>query len=70
MRLPQACATASCAAIVAGGMAATSLAASGSIHTVAGTGVPGALHTGAAVTSQLNTPSDVAATRPVEHSDP
>ncbi|CAA9487143.1 MAG: hypothetical protein AVDCRST_MAG13-1525, partial [uncultured Solirubrobacteraceae bacterium] len=61
MRLSRACAAASCAAIATGGMAATSLAASGGIDTVAGTGIPGTVASGVATTSQLDTPSDVVA---------
>jgi hypothetical protein len=62
MRLSPACVAASWTVLAAcATAAAASASASGSISTVAGTGEPGSLSTGAATTSRLNGPSDVAA---------
>jgi len=61
MRLSRAAAASSAALALAGGLAATSLAASGIIETVAGTGSAGYVATGLATSAELNRPTDVAA---------
>jgi len=62
MRPSRVALTASCVAVAAvGGLAASSLAASGVIETVAGTGFSGSALNGTATSVALNAPADVAA---------